>query len=113
MTDSTKIRVQEIRRRTRQYKRRRERRALSSLTAFGLFLFAGIGALLQHVQAGGISAVTAGYGSVLLREGTGAYIVVGVAAFTAGAAMTVSCIRCRKKPSHRAEDTKDKEEKPI
>ncbi len=75
MTGRTKIRVREIRRRTRRYRRRRENRELFSLTAFGLFLLAGISVLLQGVQAPGVSSVAEGYGSVLLREDAGAYIV--------------------------------------
>ena len=61
---------------------------LSSLAAFSLFLLAGIGFLLRGVQARGISAVAEGYSSVLLRENAGEYIVVGVAAFVAGVALT-------------------------
>ena len=59
MTGRTEIRVREIRRRTRRYRRRRENRELFSLTAFGLFLLAGISVLLQGVQAPGVSAVAA------------------------------------------------------
>ena len=70
MTGRTEIRVREIRRRTRRYRRRRENRELFSLTAFGLFLLAGISVLLHGVQAPGVSAVAEGYGSVLLREDT-------------------------------------------
>lgn len=99
MTCRTEIRVQEIHRRTRRYRQRYENRSLSSLTAFSLFLLAGICALLQRTQAGGVSAVTEGYGSVLLREGAGEYIVVGIAAFVVGVAVTILCIRYRKKPS--------------
>lgn len=111
MAGKTETRVREIRRRTRQYRRRRERRVLSSLTAFNLFLLAGIGLLLRSVQALGVSAVAKGYGSVLLREGGGVYIVVGVAAFAAGVALTVICIRCRKRKPIRSSDAEKREEK--
>ena len=97
MTGRTEIRVREIRRRTRRYRRRRENRELFSLTAFGLFLLAGISVLLHGVQAPGVSAVAEGYGSVLLREDAGAYIVVGIAAFVVGVTLTVICIRLKKK----------------
>ena len=112
MTGRTEFRVREIHRRTRRYRQRYEHRALSSLTAFSLFLLAGIGALLQRVQAGGVSAVADGYGAVLLREGAGAYILVGIAAFAAGAALATLCIRHRKKPSG-DRPNEDKEEKPT
>ena len=110
MTGRTEIRVREIHRRTRRYRRRYENRALSSLTAFSLFLLAGIGVLLQYVQSGGVPTVTDSYGSVLLQGGAGAYIVVGIAAFTVGVAMTVICIRCKKKHTIRIEAAEDKEE---
>ena len=110
MTGRTEIRVREIHRRTRRYRRRYENRALYSLTAFSLFLLAGIGVLLQYVQAGGVPTVADSYGSVLLQGGAGAYIVVGIAAFTAGVTVTVICIRCKKKKTIRMESAEVKEE---
>ena len=110
MTGRTEIRVREIHRRTRRYRRRYENRALYSLTAFSLFLFSGIGFLLRKVQSGGLPTVADSYGSVLLQGGAGAYIVVGIAAFTVGVAMTVICIRCKRKHTIRIEAAEDKEE---
>ena len=110
MTGRTEIRMREIRRRTQQYRQRREKRVLSSLTAFSLLLFASVSMLLQGVQAGGVAAVTEGYGSVLLREGVDTYVVVGLAAFVMGMAVTVICIRCRWKKSGRTGDAENKEE---
>ena len=112
MTGRTETRVREIHRRTRRYRRRHENHVLSSLAAFSLLLFAGIGAFLRRVQAGGVSAVADGYSSVLLREGAGAYIVVGIAAFAAGAALAALCIRYRKK-SWGDRSNEDKEEEPT
>ena len=101
MTGRTEIRVREIRRRTRRYRRRRENRELFSLTAFGLFLLAGISVLLHGVQAPGVSAVA---------EDAGAYIVVGIAAFVVGVTLTVICIRLKKKKTNRTEDAGESEE---
>lgn len=95
MTGVTEGRMQEIRRRTRRLRRRFERRAQAWLTACSLILLTGIGALLRRVQAPGISTVTQGYGSVLLRSDAGLYVVVGVIAFSAGVALIVLCIRYR------------------
>lgn len=50
------------------------------------------------------------YGSVLLRGGASAYIVVGIAAFAVGVTVTMICIRCKKKKTIRMEDAEDKEE---
>ena len=109
MTARTEIRVRQIRRRTRQYRLRYETRVLRCLTALSLFLLAGIGALLSSVHRPGISAVSNGYGSVLLRDGAGLYVLIGVAAFAAGAALSVLCIRCRRNANHGNKRT-DKEE---
>ena len=56
-----------------------------------------MGILLGHIQEPGISYVAEGYGAVLLRNGADLYVTVGIAAFAAGVAMTIICIRCRKK----------------
>ena len=110
MTGRTERRVREIRQRTRQYRKRHERRVLSTLSVCSLLLFAEIGILLRKVQSGGVPTVADSYGSVLLQGGAGAYIVVGIAAFTAGVAMTVICIRCKRKHTIRMEAAEDKEE---
>ena len=59
MTGRTERRIREIRRRTRQYRKRYERRVLSTLSVCSLLLFAGIGILLRKVQSGGVPTVTA------------------------------------------------------
>lgn len=110
MTGRTELRLREIRRRTRRYRQRREKRALSSLAGCSLLLLASAVMLLQGVQAGGVSAVTEGYSSVLLREGVDAYVVVGLAAFILGVTVTVICARCRRKKSDRMRDAEIKEE---
>ena len=97
MTGRTERRVREIRRRTRQYRKRHERRVLSTLSVCSLLLFAEIGILLRKVQSGGVPTVADSYGSVLLRGGASAYIVVGIAAFAVGVTVTMICIRCKKK----------------
>ena len=105
MTGRTEIRVREIRRRTRRYRQRRENRELFSLTAFGLFLLAGISVLLQGVQAPGVSAVAEGYGSVLLREDAGGYVLVAVVSFAAAAAITALCFRLRIRENQKKDGT--------
>ena len=109
MTGRTERRVREIRRRTRQYRKRHERRVLSTLSVCSLLLFAEIGILLRKVQSGGVPTVADSYGSVL-RGGASAYIVVGIAAFAVGVTVTVICIRCKRKHTIRMEAAEDKEE---
>ena len=111
MTGRTERRVREIRRRTRQYRKRHERRVLSTLSVCSLLLFAEIGILLRKVQSGGVPTVADSYGScAAARGGASAYIVVGIAAFAVGVTVTMICIRCKKKKTIRMEDAEDKEE---
>lgn len=100
MTGKTETRMQQIRRRTRRYRKRQEARLISSLAVCCLLLIAGIGVLLGRVQTPSVAAVSQGYGGVLLRDGAGAYVVIGVAAFFLGVSVTVLCIRLKKKPSN-------------
>ena len=111
MTGRTEIRVREIRRRTRRYRRRRENCELFSLTVFGLFLLAGIGVLFRSVQTPGIAAVAYGYSGVLLRDGAGAYVVIGLLAFVIGVTVTVLCIRLKNKSTNRTLHTQGSEER--
>ncbi len=104
MTDKTANRIQEIHRRTRIYRKRREKRTFSLLTMCSLFLLCGIGGLLNTVQPPGVSTVTDGYGALLLRHGAEGYIVVGVAAFAVGASLTILCIRYRRRSRPESEN---------
>ena len=97
MTGKTENRVCEIRNRTRQYRRQYENRLLSCLAVCSLILITGIGSLLSIVQDPGAAAVEDAYGTVLLRDGASAYVFIGIAAFAAGVALTVICIRLKKK----------------
>ena len=97
MTERTQTRLRAIRRRTQIRRRRQEGCILSVLTCACLLLMTAIGTLLEQVQLPGISTVESGYSSVLLRNGAGAYIVVGIAAFVVGVVLTLICIRWKKK----------------
>ena len=101
MTGKTETRMREIRHRTRQYRKRHEARLLSCLAMCSLFLLAGIGVLLRSVQTPGVVSVVNGCGTVLLRDGTGAYVVIGIAAFAIGVSLTVLCIRLKNKSANR------------
>ena len=111
MTGKTETRIREIRSRTRQYRRRYETRLLSCLKMFSLFLLAGIGILFRSVQPPGVVDTADGYGAVLLRDGAGAYVVIGIAAFVIGVTVTVLCIRLKNKSTNRTENTVESEEK--
>ena len=109
MTGKTETRVRVIRSRTLQYRKRYETRLLSCLTVCSLFLLAGIGVLFRSVQTPGVVEVANGYGAVLLRSGAGAYVIVGIAAFVIGVAVTVLCIRLKNKSTNRTDSTEGSE----
>ena len=110
MTGRTEIRVREIRRRTRRYRPRRVNCELFSPTVFGLFLLAGIGVLFRSVQTSGVASVADGYGGVLLQDGAGAYVIVGIVAFVIGVSVTVLCIRLKNKSTNRTGSTEESED---
>ena len=97
MTGKTEARLREIRSRTKQYRKKYENRLLTCLAMCNLILFAGIGVLFRSVQGPGTVAVADAYGTVLLRDVAGVYVVIGIVAFVAGVALTVICIRLKKK----------------
>ena len=105
MTGKTETRMRVIRCRTRRYRRRYETRLLSCLTVCSLFLLAGIGVLFGRVQEPGVVSVAKGCSAVLLRDGAEAYVVVGIAAFAIGVAVTVLCIRLKRRSTSRTEGT--------
>lgn len=92
MTGQKNSRAQEIKRRARKYRRKRENRSLGALASLVVVLITGITMILAG-SGGGIVSVDGGYGSLVLRGGAGLYVVVGVAAFTAGMALTLVCVR--------------------
>lgn len=110
MTSKTETRMREIRCRTRQYRNRYETRLISCLTVYSLLLLAGIGVLLRSVQTPSIPAVANGYGGVLLRDGAGAYVVIGIATFAAGVALTALCIQLKNRSTNCTDNTEEGEE---
>lgn len=83
MNERTVRRAREVRRRARQYRRRREGRLNGALSVCSL---------------------------LLLRRGAGRYAVIGIAAFAAGAALTIVCVRRRKRRTDRTSAAEESEE---
>ena len=88
-------RMEAIRRQISRYRRRHEKRLMVSLAALCIALSGGIGILLRLKQEPGIFTIQTEYGTVLLHNGGEAYIVIGVFAFLAGAALTVLCMKLK------------------
>lgn len=110
MNERTVRRAREVRRRARQYRRRREGRLNGALSVCSLLLLTGIGTLCRDAQTSGLALAAQGFGSVLLRRGAGRYAVIGIAAFVAGAALTIVCVRRRKRRTDRTSAAEESEE---
>ena len=110
MTGTMEVRIQKIHSRTRQYRARCEARQLCFLTACSLLLPAGMVLLMRGKLSPGVAAVADGYGAVLLRDGAGTYVVIGIAAFVVGVAVTVLCIRLKNKSKKRTGSTEESQD---
>ena len=75
---------------------------MAGLVAVCMALSGGIGILLRLKQGPGIFTIQTEYGTVLLHNGGEAYIVIGVFAFLAGAALTVLCIKLNRRKQRAA-----------
>ncbi|MEG2421682.1 MAG: hypothetical protein RSB55_09025 [Oscillospiraceae bacterium] len=94
MDGRTEYRIKRVLARTKKLRHQRERRLLGGLSALCLLLTVGLAALFGAVTVGipyG-SPVTGTYAAVLLHEGAGGYVLVGVLAFSIGALITVLCL---------------------
>ena len=108
MRGTMEIRAQEIRSRARRYRARSEALRCSGLAACGLLLLCCIALLLNDKQSPGVAAVADGFGAVLLRNGAGAYVVVGLLAFALGVLATVLCFRRRHGAAERMQSDDEK-----
>ena len=96
------MRMEQIRKRISWYRNRYEKRIMAGLVAVCIALSGGIGILLGMKQQPGMLTIQTEYGTVLLHNGGEAYIVIGVFAFLAGAALTVLCIKLNRRKQRAA-----------
>lgn len=97
----TARRVALVKKRRHEYARRKQQREICGLSAACMLLFA---ALMQAADAFAVQGQTAAWGSfgtMLLREDTGGYVLVGVVSFAAATAITALCFRLRNRENHR------------
>ncbi|MEG0780894.1 MAG: hypothetical protein RR426_09850 [Oscillospiraceae bacterium] len=94
MNVRTQQRVDEVLARTKKRRQQRDRHLRGGLSALCLLLTVGLvqmfGMVTQGVSYG--SPVTGAYATVLLHEGAGGYVLVGLLAFAAGTVITISCL---------------------
>ncbi len=86
---------------------RRRRRLSTALYFMCAALSAGLYLSLANGHRRGF--VPGYYGTTLLGEDTGGYVLMGVLAFAAGAALTVLCIRYSEKKNDRNTDHTDED----
>ena len=97
----TARRVALVKQRVRENTRRRQRRGIHGLSAACMLLCAALMQAAGTVIAPGQTAAWGSFGAMLLREDAGGYVLVGVVAFAAAAAITALCFRLRSKEKRR------------
>ena len=101
----TARRVALVKQRVRENTRRRQRREAISLSAACILLCAVLTQAAGMVVGSGQTAAQGIFGAMLLREDAGGYVLVGVVAFAAAAAITALCFRLRSKENRRKDGT--------
>ena len=94
----TETRVCLVKQRVAEKRRRQEWRGIYRLSALCMTLFLS---LVRMVEAPGM------YGTILLHEDAGGYVLVGVISFTAAVVITALCIKLRERERHRKDIERD------
>ena len=97
----TARRVALVRQRVRKNTRRRQQHSIYGLSAACMLLFAVLMQAVGTVAGPGQPEAWGVFGAMLLREDAGGYVLVGVVAFAAAAAITALCFRLRSKEKRR------------
>ena len=99
----TEKRVELVKKRVLEKYRRKERRGICRLSALCTALSAFL--VGTHTAAGQTQITARGmYGSILLHEGAGGYVLGGGISFSPAVMITVLCIRLRER-EHRGQGT--------
>lgn len=106
----TARRVALVKQRVREHNRRRQRRGIYGLTAACLLLFTVLVREMDALIGQGQVAAQGVFGTMLLRENAGGYVLVGVVSFAAAVVLTVLCMRLREREKQNRENTEQKEE---
>lgn len=96
MQDTAK-RVALAKKRARECLRRIQRRSLRGMSALCMLLFAALVGTMRAVIGQTQPAAQGMLGAMLLHADAGGYVFVSVVSFAAAAALTVLCIRLRKR----------------
>ena len=93
----TATRVKMVKKRIRQRQREMEKSRIEGLSAICVLLTAALLGLMKIFSGTEQIALTGLYGSILLHEDVGGYVLVGVISFTAAVVMTVLCVKYRER----------------
>ena len=105
----TARRVALVKQRVRENTRRRQRCGIYGLSTACMLLFAVLMQAADALIAPGQAAAWGSFGTMLLREDAGGYVLVAVVSFAAAAAITALCFRLRNRENRR----KDGADKPA
>ena len=97
----TARRVALVKQRVRENTRRRQRRGIYGLSTACMLLFAVLTQAAGTVVGPGQTAAWVVFGTMLLREDAGGYVLVAVVSFAAAAAVTALCIRLRNRENQK------------
>ena len=102
----TARRVALVKQRVRENTRRRQRCEAISLSALCLMLFTALAKVADALIVRGQTAAQGVFGTMLLREDAGGYVLVAVISFTVAVVITALCIKFRKK-GQKSQDAED------
>ena len=102
---NTARRVALVKQRVRENTRRRQRREAISLSAACMLLCVALMQAADAFAAHGQTAAWGSFGTMLLREDAGGYVLVGVVSFAAAATITALCFRLRNRENRRKDGT--------
>ncbi len=101
----TARRVALVKQRVRENTRRRQRCEAISLSALCLMLFTALAGAADALIVRGQTTAQGVFGTMLLREDAGGYVLVAVISFAAASAITALCFRLRTRENRRKDGT--------
>ena len=97
----TERRVALVKQRVRENTRRRQRCGIYGLSAACMLLFAVLMQAADALIAPGQAAAWGSFGTMLLREDAGGYVLVAVVSFAAAVVITALCFRLRNRENQK------------
>ena len=102
----TETRVCLVKQQVAEKRRRQEWRGIYRLSALCMTLFLSLVRMVGAAQGQPMDS-SGMYGTILLHEDAGGYVLVGVISFTAAVVITALCIKLRERERHRKDIERD------